>query len=432
LKTLVFAAAVSSLAFAQPRTPDLLVRNARVVHGDGRVIPRATVVVSAGRITRVVAGPAIVRARREIDAGGRTLIPGLIDAHVQVRPWALPLLLRAGVTAVRDVHNDRAFIMPLAADDDPDGLRIVAAGAIIDGPGGQPGSVVVETVGDARAAVRDAVRAGAAVISAGPRVHQAMLAVLTAEAAARGVTVAAQLGKTNAVEAADAGITSIEGMSGIADAASDDPERFRRQFDDSTAGWAASVSAWPHLDGNRLHTVARRLLDRDVVLVPTLARIEAVAHLDDASSAQGTGVPREVVEREWNAQDVMRRTGWTRSTLADFGRALPVMERFVADYVRLGGRVAAGTDTPEPFVLPGASLHRELQLYVAGGLSPAAALQAATVNAAALLGISERAGTIAAGKDADFLLLDGDPLRDIRATERIRLIVKRGIVVYER
>jgi hypothetical protein len=259
-----------------------------------------------------------------------------------------------------------------------------------------------------------------------------MLAVLTAEAAARGVTVAAQLGKTNAVEAADAGITSIEGMSGIADAASDDPERFRRQFDDSTAGWAASVSAWPHLDGNRLHTVARRLLDRDVVLVPTLARIEAVAHLDDASSAQGTGVPREVVEREWNAQDVMRRTGWTRSTLADFGRALPVMERFVADYVRLGGRVAAGTDTPEPFVLPGASLHRELQLYVAGGLSPAAALQAATVNAAALLGISERTGTIAAGKDADFLLLDGDPLRDIRATERIRLIVKRGIVVYER
>ena len=108
------------------------------------------------------------------------------------------------------------------------------------------------------------------------------------------------------------------------------------------------------------------------------------------------------------------------------------MQRFVAGYVRMGGRVAAGTDTPQQFVVPGASLHRELQLYVAAGLTPAAAVKTATAEAAALLGISDRAGTVDAGKDADLVLLDGNPLADISATLRIRLVMRGGTVVYER
>ena len=108
--------------------------------------------------------------------------------------------------------------------------------------------------------------------------------------------------------------------------------------------------------------------------------------------------------------------------MREFKAALPVMQRFVASYVRMGGRVVAGTDTPQQFVVPGASLHRELQLYVAGGLTPAAALKTATADAADLLGISDRAGTVDVGKDADLVLLDADPLADISATMRIRLV----------
>jgi imidazolonepropionase-like amidohydrolase len=94
--------------------------------------------------------------------------------------------------------------------------------------------------------------------------------------------------------------------------------------------------------------------------------------------------------------------------------------------------VVAGTDTPQQFVVPGASLHRELQLYVAGGLTTAAALRAATTDAADLLGISDRAGTVDVGKDADLVLLDADPLADISATMRIRLVIRGGSIVYER
>ena len=79
--------------------------------------------------------------------------------------------------------------------------------------------------------------------------------------------------------------------------------------------------------------------------------------------------------------------------------------------------------------MPGASLHRELELYVAGGLTPAQALKSATSDAADLLGIAARTGTIQLGKDADLVLLSGDPLADIRATRRILNVVRGGVVV---
>jgi imidazolonepropionase-like amidohydrolase len=73
------------------------------------------------------------------------------------------------------------------------------------------------------------------------------------------------------------------------------------------------------------------------------------------------------------------------------------------------------------------SLHRELELYVAGGMSPAAAIRAATADAADLLGISDRAGTVDVGKDADLILVDGDPLADIGVLDRLALVLVRGV-----
>jgi imidazolonepropionase-like amidohydrolase len=140
-------------------------------------------------------------------------------------------------------------------------------------------------------------------------------------------------------------------------------------------------------------------------------------------------VPRAVLRDAWDPADIMGRAGWTPETLAQFKKTLPVLERFVGLYARLGGKIAAGTDTPQQFVVPGASLHRELELLVASGLSPAAALLTATHGAAALLGIQDRVGVIGADMAADFVLLDADPLADIRNTRRIALVVKDGVVL---
>jgi imidazolonepropionase-like amidohydrolase len=417
-------------------TPDLVIRNARIVHGDGRVTPRGTVVVSGRRIALVQPGGTSggPRGAREIDAAGRTLLPGLIDAHVHVTPWSIPLFLRYGVTTVRDLHNDPQYVLPLAREDAPDRPRVVAAGALLDGPGSfWKNALLVSSVADVRAAVRRQIEAGAGVIKVYTRLHAALIAATVQEARARGIPVAAHLGKADAVQAAAAGVTSLEHLSGVADAASDDRDRLRAAHDDFLGGWTAFEREWPRLMPDALGRVARTLVDRGVTIVPTLALHEAFSRLADPSLKTDpalAGVPRDVVEREWDPADIMRRARWTPETLADFARALPIEQRFVALYARLGGRVVAGTDTPQQFVVPGWSLHRELQLYVGAGMSPAQAIRSATADAADLLGLSS-AGTIDAGKDADLVLVDGDPLADIRATTAIRLVVRLGRVIRE-
>jgi imidazolonepropionase-like amidohydrolase len=418
---------------------DLAVRNVRIIHGDGRVTPRATVTVRGARIATITTGGGArggPPARREVDAAGRTLMPGLIDAHVHVTEWSLPLFLRYGVTTVRDLHNAPAYILPLAQQDARDRPRIVAAGALLDGPGSfSRDARIVSTPAEARTAVREQAAAGAGVITVYTRLPAAIVGVIVQEARARGLPVAAHLGKTTAVGAARAGVTSIEHLSGVADAASDEPRRLPAAHEDYVGGWAIFAQEWARLDPARLDEVARALRASGIVLVPTLALHEAFSRLADPDLLRDPAlahVPPHVRERGWDPEDIMRRAGWTPETLREFGQALPVLQKFAARYVSMGGRVVAGTDTPRQFVVPGASLHRELQLYVAGGLAPAAALKTATADAADLLGLGDRVGTIDAGKDADLVLLDADPLVDITATMRVRLVLRGGSVVYER
>src|ERR1700687_2564004 len=91
-----------------------------------------------------------------------------------------------------------------------------------------------------------------------------------------------------------------------------------------------------------------------------------------------------------------------------------------------GVRLLAGTDTPRAFVYPGFSLHEELELLVRSGLTPLEALRTATYNPAEFLGALDSLGTVTQGKVADLVLLDADPLTDIRNTRRISLVIANG------
>ncbi len=423
--------------------PDLLIRNVRVLHGDGRVTARANVALLDGVIawidpTGTQSRPAPPRpaARREIDGEGRTAMPGLIDAHVHVEEWALPLFLTYGITTVRDLHNDSAYVMPLARESSTSRPRVIAAGAVIDGPGSfWKNAVEVATVGEARAAVRRQIEAGARVIKVYTRIEPAMLSVIVAEAQAREIPVAAHLGMTTALQAADQGVTSIEHLSGIPESVSDEAERVMAAHRDFLGGWTAFELEWLRLPPARLDAFARQLAARRVVLVPTLALHEAFGRLADPDLMKDPAladVPPSVLHGAWDPADIMGRAHWTPQVLAKFKQVLPVLQRFVGAYARAGGRIAAGTDTPQQFVVPGISLHRELELLVESGLSPSEAIKAATSTAAALLGIQDRVGTIDPGKAADLILVDGDPLANIRSTRRLRIVIKDGVVVRQR
>jgi imidazolonepropionase-like amidohydrolase len=411
-------------AGTEPSQVDLLIRNVRIVHGDGRVTPRATVLVRSGRIAAVAAGDVRgPQARREVNGTGRTLIPGLIDAHVHVSDASLPLFLRFGITTVRDLHNAPAYILPLARDDMPGRPRIVAAGALLDGRGSAwPGARIVESVTDVRAAVREQVGAGAGVIAVAPRLSAALTDAVVREANARGVPVAVHLGRTTALAAARAGVASVEHAGSVADG--DAADAWLTNADGEFRWWPPGAREWARPDPARLDEDTRKLRENAVVLVPTLALYEALARRADQSVEQ-VRLKAEVAAQA-TGEDVRLKADATE------GDPVAVLGRLVARFARLGGIVAAGSDAALPLVSPGASLHRELQLYVAAGLTPAAALETATVRAARLLAVADRVGTVDTGKDADLVLLDGDPLADITATLRVRLVVRAGMIVYER
>jgi imidazolonepropionase-like amidohydrolase len=417
-----------------PSPADLVFRNVRIVHGDGRVTPSATVVVRRGRIATIAAGD--VRggrpARREVNGAGRTLIPGLIDAHVHVTDASLSLFLRFGVTTVRDLHNVPAYILPLARDDTPDRPRIIAAGALLDGPASAwPDARIVESVAAVRAAVREQVGAGAGVIAVATRLSAALTDAVVREASARGVPVAVHPGRTTALAAARAGVASIEHAGSLA-AAADGADASLAAVDGEFRWWLSGAREWARADLARLDEATRTLRDSGVVLVPTLAFYEAVSR---GAGRQNDGHPDASGPNGARGEQVRLKADTTGHT-ATGGRELEdpasVLGRFVARYARLGGAVAAGSDAAPPLVSPGASLHRELQLLVAGGLTPAAALESATVRAARLLRVADRVGTVDVGKDADLVLLDADPLADISATIRVRLVVRAGMIAYER
>jgi imidazolonepropionase-like amidohydrolase len=107
-------------------------------------------------------------------------------------------------------------------------------------------------------------------------------------------------------------------------------------------------------------------------------------------------------------------------------RRLDVSLRIVKTLHSAGVRILAGTDAPMPLVYPGYALHKELELLVDAGMSPADALRAATIWPAEFLGISESRGSIEIGKRADLVLLDADPLKQISNTQRIRAVLLAG------
>jgi imidazolonepropionase-like amidohydrolase len=173
--------------------------------------------------------------------------------------------------------------------------------------------------------------------------------------------------------------------------------------------------------------VAGVLAARNVVVVPTLVLHETFSRLDDPAALADpmlASVPEEE-QRRWNVADMVARAGWGREDFAAFRRARPVQDRFLRIFHDKGGRIALGTDAANQMLIPGYAAHRELELLVRAGLTPVEAISAATRNGAVALRV-DSLGLIAPGKVADLVVLERDPLDDIRNSLAIERVMSRG------
>jgi len=217
-------------------------------------------------------------------------------------------------------------------------------------------------------------------------------------------------------------------MTGVVEATLADPSRLFRAHSNFFDGWKRTSRSWASLDSADLDRTALTLVGSGATIVPTLVLYETYAHLADHDYVSGldlSGVP-ESARNEWDVPDLIRRAQLSQSDFRVFRRSRPVQDLFVRLYRNHNGDIVAGSDTPNQLLAPGASLHDELALLVAAGLSPKDALLAATRNAARLLGV-DSIGVLSAGNAADFVVLTGDPLADIRNTRTVDRVVFRGV-----
>jgi len=406
-----------------------------VISGAGDAVLRdAVIVVYQGRIETVAPreGFEIPKTAVEVDVTGRWIIPGLIDGHAHTQRWALGRYVAAGVTSVRDLHGQGDSILALKEEVSLGGEvapRIYSAGAMIDGiPPTYEDATGIRNGDQARRAVDARAVAGVDYLKIYTRITPDLLKPLLDEASTFNLKVTGHLGLTDALTAMRLGVGSIEHMSGVPEAASANPEKFYAEHRKSFfAGWNYFEKSWASLDSASLTRVANALAEGRVAIVPTLVLHETYSRLDDPAvlgSDDVKSVPDSEVTR-WNLPDLKARAGWDDNQFAAFRASRPNQDLFLRAFRSAGGRIVAGTDASNQMLVPGWSLHTELELLVNAGLTPEDALETATRNTAQLLG-ADSLGLVAPGKLADLVVLRLNPLTDIRNTRSVERVMVRG------
>ncbi len=423
------------LAACAPRHKDrIALVGGNIISGAGDAVLRdAVIVVYQGRIETVAPreGFAIPKTAVEVDVTGRWIIPGLIDGHAHTERWALGRYVAAGVTSLRDLHGQGDSILALKEEVSLGGVvapRIYSAGAMIDGIPPTYGDATGIRDGDqARRAVDARAVAGVDYIKTYTRITPELFKPLLDEAGTFNLKITAHLGLTDALTAMKLGVASIEHMSGVPEASGNAEKFYTEHRKSFFAGWNYFERSWASLDSSSLTRVATALAEGRVTLVPTLVLHETFSRLDDPAvlgSDDVKSVPDSIVAR-WNVPDLKARAGWDDAQFAAFRASRANQDLFLRAFRSAGGRIVAGTDAANQMLVPGWSLHTELELLVNAGLTPEDAIETATRNTAQLLG-ADSLGLVAPGKLADLVVLKANPLTDIRNTRSVERVMVRG------
>ena len=429
--------------------PPLVFTHATVIDMTGAP-PRfdTTVIVRGNRIDAIgKAGKVRVpRGAKVVDASGKFLIPGLWDMHVHFDEIerSLPLFVANGVTGVRNMGGDLDSLVRWEKEIATGrllGPGIVSGGPILDGPdpAAHGPTISVGTAAEARQAVSDLARRGARFVKVYDRLpREAYFAIVDEAKRARIPVVGHVPLAVSTMEASDAGQRSIEHLGTILEGASSQSRELRRL--EATAPPPRDPSDFPRriaargermldtYDEKTARELFARLARNQTWQVPTLIVKYTQTFVDDLARA---GDPREkyvpAPDREWWSPQKNFFARYRTPEYIVLKKRLYRKElELVGSLHRAGVPLMTGTDLSSAWVFAGFSLHDELALFVEAGLTPMEALAAATRNPAIFFNELATAGTIERGKRADLVLLDADPLADIKNTRRIRAVVRNG------
>ncbi len=440
-------------ATAQTVGQPLALRHATVVDvRDGGLLPDQTVLIAGNRIEAL--GPSattpLPSGVKVIDIEGRYLIPGLWDMHAHVffdgMDGYLALMVANGITGFREMGNSPlsfADIRKVRSDIESRvriGPRFRAAGVLFDGPNSRwsEGVVVAATPERGRALVDSVAAEGADFIKVYSYLQADVYAAIVEQAQRRKLPVSGHVPYVvRAEDASKSGQRSFEHLIGIEDGCSTDElalvelsrQQLRLLASGDTAGADSLEREWRRRvlvtqDEARCQALFKLFRENGTFQVPTLVQQGRPQCVDTEALARDPRlkyVPRSSLS--WWPAVIEGTRG---ADLESQQELCSLRTAQVGMMGESGVPLMAGTDAGWPWVIWGFSLHEELELLVQAGLSPLQALQTATLNPARYLGATDYLGTVETGKLADLVLLDKNPLEDIRNTQKISAVVLNG------
>jgi enamidase len=446
LIALLATAAVAAQAPALPQNvaqyvrtsaPVIALTNVRVVDGTGQAArERQTVILRAGLIAEIgdtarVAPPA---GAEVIDLTGRSVIPGLVMLHEHLYYPTGPgvygqlgesftrLYLAGGVTTLRTGGNMNGYMdinlkRAIESGQKP-GPAIDATAPYVNGPNQFQQMTQVTDAAAARQHVAYWAEQGATSFKAYMQISRAALGAAIDEAHKRGLKVTGHLCSVTYAEAADLGIDNLEhGFLAATDfVAGKKPDECPGQGGGQKTIAALEPTAAPFI------TLMKRLIDKRVALTSTLTVFETFT--------PGRPMPPglDVLTPQLRQQFEQTYVRVSTNTESNYVHLLPKAMALELAFARAGGLLVAGTDpTGSGGVIPGYSNQRQVELLVDAGFTPLEAIRIATLNGAIYLGRDKSIGTIAAGKQADLVVVDGDPSASIDDIRKVNLVFRQGV-----
>jgi imidazolonepropionase-like amidohydrolase len=459
---LLFSWRVSS-QMSSPKPPALAFTHVTVIDTAGGAAQQdVTVLIRRGRIIDIGKGAKVhVPADSEVvDAAGKFLIPGLWDMHFH---WYderyLPLTIANGVTGVRVMlgYAEHYQWRKQIEAGQLLGPRMVIASRALDGPVKSsifpgPSSTVVESPAEGRQAVINAREHGADFVKIVSYLSRDTFFAIADEAKKRRIPFAGHVPFSVSVkEASNAGQRSIEHLTGqqhltgVLDACSSREEDLLKLWQGALAKVVSSEQTDSSLiqgpdfrarmqvaldtyDARKAESLFAVLKANHTWISPTLTTERSYIFFGDRSIASDAWLRYTAAGARggWSGEyDWLSKAAGAEDVVL-LKRVYQKDLELVGAMRRAGVEFLAGTDTGNPFTVPGFSLHNELALLIQAGFTPLEALQTATLNPARFLGREHDLGTVATGKLADLVLLNANPLEDISNTRRIAAVVYRG------
>jgi hypothetical protein len=430
--------ALVSLLFgcsAQAATP-IVLQHVNVVDVRAATVHFDQSVVLRGERIEAVGSTAAPEGARQINGRGKYLIPGIWDMHVHLgmigAGW-FHIYLANGITGLREMESSlpeydrlkqyRAEVLSGKTV----GPELVATAEAIEARGPRkPAPFGVENAPDARAAVDRLREMGADFVIVGGNVPRPAYLSLAEECRRLDFPFSGHVPRdVTPAEVSNEGQRSIEHMDGLLLACSSAESQLRERMEQGQAVPVETIIETFNPD--KAAQLAERFRKNGTWLCPTLTEQRFPAEADDPALYQDPHLRyvRPEYLREWAASRQVAKD-------VELAKKLFAMNlRLTGLMWRNGVRILAGTDTPWPYCIPGFALHDELELLVRAGLSPAAALEAASIRPTEFLGQTAPMG-IEPGAPADLVLLNANPLADIGNTNRISAVVIRGHVLTRR